>query len=148
MTNTLHRAGDAASFHDDYIVFAMCSRGKNDEDAVPRLRKFLEMARRFHPVNLGDARHGGAYRPSRSLNPLVHWKRHSAPDFDAVIAGLDTPTAAAAVFDNRAAAEDLLKAARAIDDRARHGGFAIMDLPKAADDIGRIQTKKDRIAFH
>ncbi|HUA84673.1 MAG TPA: hypothetical protein VMB85_12485 [Bryobacteraceae bacterium] len=115
MTNTLHRAGDASSFHDDYIVFAMCSRGKNDEDAVPRLRKFLEMACQFHPVNLGDARHGGAYRPSRSLNPLAHWKRDAKPDFDAVIAGLDTPTAAAAVFDNRAAAEDLLKAVREAD---------------------------------
>ena len=34
MTNTLHRFGDAASFHDDFIVFAICSRGKNDHGAV------------------------------------------------------------------------------------------------------------------
>jgi hypothetical protein len=33
MTNTLHRYGDRTSFRDDYIVFAMCSRGKNDENA-------------------------------------------------------------------------------------------------------------------
>jgi hypothetical protein len=115
MTNTLHRAGDAASFRDDYIVFAMCSRGKNDENSVPKLRRFLEMARKFNPVNLGDARHGGAFRPSRSMNPLSHWKRDIKPDFDAVIAGLDTPTTAAAVFDNRVAAEDLLKAVREAD---------------------------------
>jgi len=115
MTNTLHRAGDAESFRDDYIVFAMCSRGKNDENSVPKLRKFLQIARTFNPVNLGDARHGGALRPSRSMNPFSHWKRNLKPDFDAVIAGLDTPTTAAAVFDNRPAAEDFLKAVREAD---------------------------------
>ena len=102
MTNTLHRFGDAESFRDDYVVFAICSRGKNDEDSVPKLRQFLEMALPFKPVNLGDARHGGALRPSKSMNPTSHWKRDMQPDFQAVIDGLDTPTTAAAVFDNRA----------------------------------------------
>jgi hypothetical protein len=115
MTNTLHRYGDAGSFHDDYVVFAICSRGKNDENAVPRLRQFLEMALRFGPVNLGDARHGGALRPSQSVNPLAHWRRNTKPDFRAVIEGLDTPTTAAAVFATRAAAEDLMKAVRTAD---------------------------------
>ena len=115
MTNTLHRYGDTASFRDDYIVFAMCSRGKNDENAVARLRQFLEMALQFGPVNLGDARHGGALRPSRSMSPLSHWRRNTKPNFRAVIDGLDTPTTAAAVFDNRPAAEDLMKAVTAAD---------------------------------
>ena len=115
MTNTLHRYGDAASFRDDYVVFAICCRGKNDENAVPRLRKFLEMALAFGPVNLGDARHGGALRPSRSLNPLAHWRRSGKPDFRGVIDGLDTATTAAAVFDNRPAAEDFMKTVRAAD---------------------------------
>ncbi len=115
MTNTLHRFGDAESFRDDYVVFAISSRGRNDENAVPKLRKFLEMALRFKPVNMGDARHGGALRPSKSMNPFSHWQRDSKPDFEAVIAGLDTPTTAAAVFDNRVAAEDLLKAVREAD---------------------------------
>ena len=65
MTNTLHRFGPSQSFADDYIVFAMCARGKNDDDALPKLRQFLEMAVPFKPVNLGDAIHGGALRPSR-----------------------------------------------------------------------------------
>ena len=115
MTNTLHRFGDADSFRDDYVVFAIASRGKNDEDSVPKLKKFLEIARRFSPVNLGDARHGGALRPSRRMNPLSHWKRDVTPDFEAVVAGLDTTTTAAAVFDNRAAAEDFVKAIREAD---------------------------------
>jgi hypothetical protein len=115
MTNTLHRFGDANSFRDDYVVFAIASRGKNEQDAVPKLQKFLEMARGFNPVNLGDARHGGALRPSRKMDPTSHWDRDIAPDFGAVVAGLDTPTTAAAVFDNRAAAEDFVKAVKEAD---------------------------------
>ena len=115
MTNTLHRYGDAESFRDDYVVFAMCCRGKNDEGALPKLKRFLEMAIPFQPVNLGDARHGGALRPGRSLNPSVHWKRDATPDLQAVVDGLDNLTTVAAVFDNRPAAEDFLKAVREAD---------------------------------
>jgi hypothetical protein len=115
MTNTLHRFGDAASFRDDFVVFAIPSRGNNDQDSVPKLRRFLEMALPFHPVNLGDARHGGALRPSCSMNPTAHWNRDMKPDFAAVIAGLNAPTTAAAVFDNRPAAEDFVKAVVSAD---------------------------------
>ena len=115
MTNTLHRFGDADSFRDDYIVFAMCSKGKNDQGSVPKLRRFLEMALSFNPVNLGDARNGGALRPSKSMNPFSHWKRDIKPDFRAVIDGFNVATTAAAVFDNRVAAEDLMKAVREAD---------------------------------
>jgi hypothetical protein len=110
MTNTLHRYGTAQSFADDYIVIAIPSRGKNDENAVAKLKRFLEMAIPFHPVNLGDARHGGALRPCKSLNPTVHWKRGSLPIFEDVINGLDTPTTAAAVFDNSTSAENFVRA--------------------------------------
>jgi hypothetical protein len=115
MTNTLHRFGPAESFADDYVVFAMCARGKNDKDALPKLRKFLEMAVPFKPVNLGDASHGGALRPSRQMNPLAHWNRDITPDFQAVITGLDTLTTVAAVFDSRPTAEDFVKAVKAAD---------------------------------
>ncbi len=33
------------------------------------------MALPFKPVNLGDAIHGGALRPSRNMHPTAHWKR-------------------------------------------------------------------------
>jgi hypothetical protein len=110
MTNTLHRYGDAQSFEDDYVVIAIPSRGKNDENSVPKLRKFLEMALPFHPVNLGDARHGGALRPCKALNPTVHWKRDNFPVFGDVVDGLDTPTTVAAVFDNGTSAENFVRA--------------------------------------
>jgi hypothetical protein len=115
VTNTLHRFGDAESFHDDYIVFAIASKGKNDKDALPKLKKFLEMAVPFKPVNLGDARHGGALRPCKSMNPTSHWNRDMTPDFKCVIDGLDTPTTVAAVFDDRVNAENFVKAVKEAD---------------------------------
>jgi hypothetical protein len=115
MTNTLHRFGDADSFRDDYVVICVPSRGRNDENVVPKLRTFLQMALKYKPVNLGDSRHGGALRPSRHMNPLAHWKRDTKPDFEAVVNGLDTATTAAAVFDNREAAEAFIKDVRSAD---------------------------------
>ena len=51
------------------------------------VRRFLQLALPFKPVNLGDARNGGALRPSRGMNPLSHWRRSHTPDFQAVIEG-------------------------------------------------------------
>jgi hypothetical protein len=115
VTNTLHRFGPASSFRDDYIVFAICSRGKNDKDALPKLRQFLSMAIPFKPVNLGDARHGGCLRPSNEMSPFNHWTRDMTPDLEEVVRGLDAPTTVAAVFDNRAAAVDFLKKVKEAD---------------------------------
>ena len=101
MTNTLHRYGPAPSFQDDYVVFAICSRGKNDKDALPKLRQFLQMAIPFKPVNLGDARHGGCLRPSNQMSPLNHWQRDMTPDLEEVVRGFDAPTTVAAKKDLR-----------------------------------------------
>ena len=115
MTNTLHRFGTAERFCDDYVVFAMASKGRNDEGALQKLRRFLEIAVTFKPVNLGDAIHGGALRPSKEMNPAAHWKRDVTPDLAGVIKGLDAPTTVAAVFDNRVAAEDFVAAVKEAD---------------------------------
>jgi hypothetical protein len=115
MTNTLHRFGSAESFRDDYVVFAIASKGRNEEGALEKLRRFLQIAVEFRPVNLGDAIHGGALRPSKQMNPGAHWRRDVAPDFESVIAGLDSTTTVAAVFDNRVAAEDFVKAVKAAE---------------------------------
>jgi len=115
MTNTLHRFGSAESFQDDFIVFAMASKGTDNQQTLPKLRRFLEIAVEHKPVNLGDARHGGALRPSTSMNPLAHWNRNIKPDFQAVIDGLDHPTTCAAVFDNKVAAEDFVNRIRRED---------------------------------
>ena len=102
MTNTLHRCGSAESLVDDYIVFAIPARGLNDNGVVEKQKRFLEIARRHHPVNIGDASHGAAFRASRNLNPTVHWHREAGREFDAVVNSVANPTTVAAVFDNSA----------------------------------------------
>jgi hypothetical protein len=115
MTNTLHRYGSAESFYDDYIFFAIPSMGKNDKGSLPKLKRFLEIAIEFHPVNLGDALNGAALRPQRGMSPACHWKRDMTPDFRRVIDGLTAPTTVAAVFDDRTHAEDFLWKVKAAD---------------------------------
>jgi hypothetical protein len=113
VTNTLHRFGDAESFHDDYVVIAMACKGTYKQpNPVARLKKFLEIALEYKPVNLGDPRHGGAIRPSKSMNPFAHWSRDNTPNFQEVVDGLTDVTTCAAVFDNRESAESFLKRIR------------------------------------
>jgi hypothetical protein len=109
MTNTLHRFGDAESFRDDYVIFAIPARGNHPENTLPALRRFLAIAIEYKPINLGDARNGGALRPSRSFSPLNHWWRDNSLNYQAVLDGLTHPTTCSAVFDNPKAAEDFLK---------------------------------------
>jgi hypothetical protein len=100
MTNTLHRYGSAESFNDDFIVFAIPARGINDANAVESERRFLEIARKHNPINMGDASHGAIFRPSKDLNPSVHWHREEQADFEALVNGISCPTTVSAVFDN------------------------------------------------
>lgn len=110
MTNTLHRFGNVESFQDDYVIFAIPAKGGNGQvNPLPKLKRFLQIAAEYKPVNLGDARHGGLLRPSKHMNPLSHWKRDNTASYQDVIDGLDAPTTCAAVFDNKVAAEDFLK---------------------------------------
>jgi hypothetical protein len=100
VTNTLHRSGKAVTFRDDYIIFAMPSKGKNDIGAIPKLKSFLKICVRHEPSNIGTSGHS-SYRPSRNLNPTVHWRRDIDPDFEAVVEGVTKSGTAAAVFDSR-----------------------------------------------
>jgi hypothetical protein len=109
MTNTLHRYSEHYAFtappnpqpvENDFIVFAMASRGINDDDLVGKYRTFLRLALPHNPVNLGDATKGGTYRPQRDLNPTAHWKRDQLPNPDEVIEGIEGHTTVAAVFKN------------------------------------------------
>ena len=123
MTNTLHRFSehyaveprpDPRPVEDDFIVFAMATRGVNDDRVADKFRTFLELALRHHPVNLGDASKGGLYRADPALNPLAHWRRDDRPDPERVLRELDGPSTIAAVFrrweDMEAFVEDLVKA--------------------------------------
>ena len=100
MTNTLHRYGSPETLNDDFIVFAMAARGVNDQGSTTKYRRFLEIASRYNLVNLGDAKKGGLFRPSRNLNPLAHWCRRDDGDVETLIGNVESPTVVAAVFDN------------------------------------------------
>jgi hypothetical protein len=115
MTNTLHRFGPKEDFEDDYILFAMCTRGKNDQGAPEKLRRFLEICARHDPVNMGDGKDGGIHRPSRNLNPTVHWRRDDDASYRKVIDGVHAPTTVAVVFDKIESLEACLKDVKAAD---------------------------------
>jgi hypothetical protein len=109
MTNTLHRYSEHYALvrpvnprpvENDYIVFAMATRGVNDDDLVEKYRAFLRLALKHHPVNIGDATKGGALRPQPQLNPAAHWRRDDQPKPEEVIAGIEGHTTVAAVFHN------------------------------------------------
>ncbi len=111
MTNTLHRYSEHYAFEppaepqpvsNDFIVFAMASRGVNDDDLITKYRAFLGLALKHHPVNIGDATKGGTLRPQQDLNPTAHWKRDQLPNPAEVIAGIEGHTTVAAVFENYA----------------------------------------------
>ena len=104
MTNTLHRYGDAASFEDDYIIFAIPCKGKNDEGAVEKLKLFLGICTKHNPVNIGNSSIS-SYRPADDLNPSVHWKRKHEAEPGGVIDGIHRSATTAAVFDSLDKAE-------------------------------------------
>jgi len=107
MTNTLHRYGKADSFKDDYIIFAIPSRGRNDENCIPKLKEFLKICARHNPVNIGNGQRG-TLAPGKGLNPRTHWDRGEKPDFDAVIEGVVKPGTVSAVFSNESDARECL----------------------------------------
>ena len=115
MTNTLHRFGAPETQRDDYIVFAMASRGINDAGAPEKLQAFLRLAVKHGPVNVGHAIKGGMYHASANLNPLAHWSRPETADPDAVVRSIDAPSTVSAVFDDVAKVEALLKDLKAAD---------------------------------
>ena len=104
MTNSLHRYGKPDSFDDDYIIFAIPSRGKNDEDCIPKLKEFLKICAKYKPSNMGNGNEA-SLNPGKNLGPAIHWKRKASPDWDAVIDGVNKPGTVAAVFPSEEQAE-------------------------------------------
>jgi hypothetical protein len=114
MTNSLHRYGNAESFKDDYIIFAIPSVGINDEDSVPKLRDFLRICTKHNPINLGNGNRN-SLAPETGLNPSAHWKRKAVHDWKAVIEGVNKPGTVSAVFSRKENAEACLKEVVAAD---------------------------------
>lgn len=124
MTNTLHRFSEHYAFEpppeprtvdNDFIVFAMATRGVNDDNIAEKCRTFARLALAHNPVNVGDATKGGVYRPDQALTPLVHWRRADRPDAARVLEGIDGNTTIAAVFRTRSDMEGFVRDLKAAD---------------------------------
>ena len=114
MTNTLHRYGDADSFHDDFILFCIASPGRNDQGAVEKQRTFLRICAKHGPSNMGNGNRG-SFLPERHLTPTAHWNRDIDPDWEGVINDVAKPGTCAAVFPSREKAEAALRDVIAAD---------------------------------
>ena len=114
MTNTLHRYGSAESFCDDYIIFAIPSKGKNDEECIPKLKQFLRICAKCNPCNMGNGNRS-AVAPQKGLSPTAHWNRDSTPDWETVIEGVVKPGTVSAVFASEEQARACLQEVIAAD---------------------------------
>ncbi len=65
MTHTLHRLGNRANLHEDFVVFTMSAKGINEEGSHKAMRCFMELAFEMDPVNAGDSRTGNIFTLSR-----------------------------------------------------------------------------------
>jgi hypothetical protein len=111
----LHRFGAREDLTCDFIVFAMPARAHDPSDAIEKEKEFLRRALKHGPVNLGDAKKGGCFRPQKALGPSVHWHRDTEPDLQGVIASVDSPGIVAAVFDNYDSMASFVKELREAD---------------------------------
>ena len=73
MTNTLHRYGSREGLRNDYVVFALPCRGRNDKGSVPKLREFLRReaeaaaTKTQTPLHESAGRIGAARRETRDI---------------------------------------------------------------------------------
>ncbi len=58
MTHTNHRQGTIESLRGDWVVQMRNAKGINDQDAPPKLRKFLELSLKYGPVSAGNSKIG------------------------------------------------------------------------------------------
>ncbi len=58
MTNTLHRRGRPEALKNDFVIFCTGARGVNIEGSAPKIREFVRICLKYHPVNMGDGKLG------------------------------------------------------------------------------------------
>lgn len=68
MTHTLHRTSNADKMYNvdtlnqDIVVFTMSAKGyANDKGSAAKMQKFLEISKKYNPVNYGDMRTGNLF---------------------------------------------------------------------------------------
>ena len=65
MTHSLHRLGTPENLGNDYVIFAMSAKDINEANSAAQLRRFMEIAFKYDPVNAGDMKTGNILTHSR-----------------------------------------------------------------------------------
>ncbi len=71
MTNTLHCQGTIESLKHDYVIFAHTAKGINREGAAPKIREFMKICLKYHPVNMGDVKQGSMHQDDIAIDQLI-----------------------------------------------------------------------------
>jgi hypothetical protein len=84
MTNTLHRQGNREDLKHDYVIFVHTAKGKNREGAAPKIREFMRICLKYHPVNMGDVKQGSIHQDdieigSSPVRRIIRWPAPSSP---------------------------------------------------------------------
>lgn len=53
MTHTLHRMGERESLEKEFLLYMIPSRGLNEIDSAPKIKRFIEICAKYDPVNIG-----------------------------------------------------------------------------------------------
>ncbi len=100
MTHTLHREGSVESLKKDFIVFVMPAQGYNVKGSKEKIQRFLNLARQFNPVNIGE---------NRATGSLLQYS------YDEIVDGVKDGCITLVVFDNAPAMYAFLKALKEED---------------------------------
>ncbi len=71
MTNTLHRQGTIESLKNDYIIFTHTAKGITREGSGPKIREFMRICLKYHPVNIGDYIRGNMHQDDIDIQKLI-----------------------------------------------------------------------------
>ncbi len=62
MSHALYRKGTPRNLRNDFVVMAGVAKGRNEAGAAAKARRFFDIARRHHPVNMGEITMGSAHQ--------------------------------------------------------------------------------------
>ena len=71
MTNTLHRQGAVENLKNDFVIFATTAKGINREGSAPKLKEFLRICLKYHPVNIGSSKQGNILQDGMDIQELI-----------------------------------------------------------------------------
>ncbi len=61
MSHTLHRCGNADNLKEDFVVFCMSAKTVNVKGSAAKMKKFLEIIKKYEHVNFGDVKTGSQF---------------------------------------------------------------------------------------